>query len=492
MADKDGVGEKSQVSCAPDYLDAEAMQPPSINTEAERRLLRKLDWRLMPLAMLLYLVAFFDRSNIGNAAIAGMPEALNLRGNELNVATSVLYVTYIIGEPPSTLLLRIVGPSKLIPTIVCSWSLVTIGTAFVSNYGQLLAVRLLLGLAESGLFPCLSLYLTQFYYRDEQAKRIALLFSASALSGAIGGLLAYGLIQIKTSTLDGWQWLFLVEGLLSLVVGFSAYFVLPDSLESCHFLTEEDRLVGYARRQRARLYASVDEEFQWSEIGKALKDPKLYMSGLGQFGADTSLYGFSTFLPVIIQALGFTTLQAQLLTIPVFVLGSIILLSCSIVADKIQRRLCFVIGLGALTAIGYSILVATGLSRGIYYLACFIVGAGVYTTVGLNLVALNINQAGHYKRATAIGVQLAMGNSAGVLAGQLYQKKSAPAYTVGHAVTLGCVGMCVALAICHLFYLKYCNSKRNALSDEEREQILARGGGEAKMGDYSPNWRYSI
>lgn len=476
-----GPGEKEEVTCG---------NAPESTSEAERKLLRKLDLFLMPIIMLLYLVAFLDRANIGNAAIAGMVADLKLEGSQLNVATSLLYVTYIIGEPPATILLKIVGPSKLIPAIVCSWSIITITTAFAQSYKGLIVIRLLLGLAESGLFPCLTLYLTQFYYRNEQSKRIALLFTSSALSGAIGGLLAYGLVQIQTSTLKGWQWLFVVEGIFSFLVGLLSYFLLPDCVETAYFLRKEEKALAIQRRIDSSAYARTDEKFSWSQVSMSLKDPKMYLSSISQFGADTALYGFSTFLPVIIKALGYGQLQAQLLTIPVYVLASVIFVICAIVADRIKRRMIFVVCGSCLPLVGYALLASRNLSTGVHYFACFLAGAGIYTTVGMNVVVLSINQAGHFKRATSLGFQLAFGNSSGILAGQLYQSKWAPDYTIGHAVTLGCVAMCLVAALLHWLYLCHKNHQRDKLSQREIEDILKKVHNESELGDFSPLWRY--
>lgn len=171
-------------------------EPIPIDAAAEKRLIRKLDLILSPMMIVIFLVAYLDRSNIGNAAIAGMNEDLHLTGNRLNVAVTLFYVTYIAFEVPASLLLKKLRPSRLIPFFIIGWSAVIIGAAFINNYAGLLATRLLLGAFESGIFPCLTLYLSMYYKPLEQARRISYLFVASALSGGLGGLLAYGLTNL--------------------------------------------------------------------------------------------------------------------------------------------------------------------------------------------------------------------------------------------------------------------------------------------------------
>jgi MFS family permease len=183
-----------------------------IDPVAERRLIRKLDLMLSPMMVLIFLVAYLDRSNIGktieqlfqlnrltfagNAAIAGMNEDLDLTGNRLNVAVTLFYVTYIAFEVPASIMLKKLRPSRLIPFFIIGWSAVIIGAAFIENYASLIATHLLLGAFESGIFPCLTLYLSMYYKPLEQARRVSYLFVASALSGAFGGLLAYGLTNL--------------------------------------------------------------------------------------------------------------------------------------------------------------------------------------------------------------------------------------------------------------------------------------------------------
>jgi MFS family permease len=136
----------------------------------EKRVLRKLDIRLAPLFAILYFVAYLDRSNIGNAAVAGLRDDLNLTGPQFSTAVSVFFATYVAFELPVVLAMKKLRPHRAIGIMVFSWAIVTIGTAFVKNYGQLIAVRVLLGLCEAGFFPCLSLYITTTFKREEQVR----------------------------------------------------------------------------------------------------------------------------------------------------------------------------------------------------------------------------------------------------------------------------------------------------------------------------------
>lgn len=149
-------------------IDAEHGYSPDPSLES--RVLRKLDVRLAPMFAVLYFVAYLDRSNISNAAVAGMKEDLHLTGPQYSTAVSVFYATYVAFEIPVVLVMKQLRPHRAIALMVVGWSVVTIGTAFVRSYGALVCVRVLLGWCEAGFFPCLSLYISQTYKRQEQVR----------------------------------------------------------------------------------------------------------------------------------------------------------------------------------------------------------------------------------------------------------------------------------------------------------------------------------
>lgn len=194
----------------------------SVDPVKERKLLRKLDLTFTPIFMLLYLSCFLDRSNIGgqriskcnchtncfvgNVKVAGIITDIGATNQQFSTAVSIFYATYVSFETPAPILMKIVTPRYLLTGVCIVWSLVTIFTGFIQNIGGLYATRLILGACEAGLFPCLNLYLTMIYKRDEMAKRVSYLFVCAALSGAFGGLLAYALLQMDgVGGYAGWR-----------------------------------------------------------------------------------------------------------------------------------------------------------------------------------------------------------------------------------------------------------------------------------------------
>ena len=326
-------------------------------------------------------------------------------------------VTYIAFEIPASLVLKKLRASRLIPFFIISWSIVIVGSAFVTNYAGLLATRLLLGAFESGLFPCLTLYLSTFYKKEEQARRISYLFVAAALSGAFGGLLAYGLTNLHGArSLAGWRWLFLVEGLISIVVGVVAVFMLPDNFETAWWLRPDEKALMRIRHEQTRVYLGESETFDKAEVKLAFQDPKVWLSAGCQFCANTCSFGFSTFLPVIIRGFGYDSVRTQLLTVPVYVWASCIYIFVSFMSDRFNRRAVFMVPMALTTAAGYALLLGVPMdSTAVLYFATFVTATGIYCVVGLNVTWISNSNAGYFKRATAIGLQQTIGNSAGIM-----------------------------------------------------------------------------
>lgn len=226
------------------------------------------------------------RCTLGNVKVAGMPSSIHATTSEFSIAISIFYATYITFETPAPILMNIVTPRLFLTAICVVWSLATIFTGLVTNIGGLYATRLILGCCEAGLFPCLNLYLTMIYHRHEMAKRVSYLFVCAALSGAFGGLLAYGLLQMNgIAGQEGWRWVYIIEGCMSISCVLVIWFGLPNDPTTAYFLSDEERDMMRIRLKQRASYMG-NESFEWKEVRLALRDPKLYISGTIQFCQD--------------------------------------------------------------------------------------------------------------------------------------------------------------------------------------------------------------
>lgn len=260
----------------------------------EKKLVRKLDLYLIWLVMGLYLFSFLDRVNVGNARLYSLESDLGLVGNQYQTAVSILFVTYIIFEVPSNLVLKKFTPRYWIAFITTAWGIIATLTGLVNSYGSFVACRILLGTVEAGLFPGLNVYLTFFYTKHELAMRVGYLFVSSAIAGALGGLLAYGIGHMDgVAGLHGWRWIMIIEGLPTFCLGIATFFLLPNDAESAYFLNASEKKAMVIRHAREYGMTTSAREFSKKDMMKAFKDWKVWVFCAAQFGSDTMLYGES-------------------------------------------------------------------------------------------------------------------------------------------------------------------------------------------------------
>ena len=206
-----------------------------IDPKLAQSVLRRLDCVVLPIVGMLYLLSIIDRSNIGNARVAGLQRDLGLSdweyqtGTVTNVphythtlliikAITVTYVPYICAEIPSNLLIAKVGPRVLLPALCTAWGIVTTLQSRVNNFSGLVACRVFLGLCEGGIFPGIMIYLSGFYRRHELQLRVCFFFCFAAIAGALSGLLAAGIVNLDgVGDIEGWRWIFLLEGMSYLI-----------------------------------------------------------------------------------------------------------------------------------------------------------------------------------------------------------------------------------------------------------------------------------
>ncbi|KAK9764896.1 hypothetical protein K7432_007216 [Basidiobolus ranarum] len=454
---------------------------------AEKALVRKLDKRLIPFLSLLYLCSFLDRVNIGNAKLAHIDKDLALTNNEFNWSLSIFFIGYVLFEVPSNIMLKKIGPSRWIPIVMIAWSVVMMCMAAVSNAAGLLASRFFLGLAEAGLFPGVIFYLSLWYTRQEQALRIALFFSAATIAGAFGGVLAYGIIQMGgVLDLTGWQWIFIIEGIPTFLLAFVSYYYLPDFPESASFLNEEERQLLMARLKHDAGVAS-ETEFSWKQFKDAFVDWKIYMHMIVYIAASTPLYSLSLFLPSIVSGMGFTSLTAQLMSAPPYVVACILTIIVSFHADRKRERGLHIAVWMFVGMIGYLLLIVLK-NRGsaALYVAAIITTTGVFANIPSMLSWFTNNIGGHTKRGVASALIISFGNIGGALGGQIYRADDAPFYPRGHAICLACMALGWVSALVFKWLLIRENRRRDNLTPEQHQKEC----NQIEPADWHPDFRY--
>ncbi|KHJ31893.1 putative mfs transporter [Erysiphe necator] len=294
----------------------------------EKKLKRKIDLRLIPMLVLIYIMNYLDRGNIAAAKIAGLPEDLNLKGSEYQWAVSVLFFGYILMQVPSNLYLNRIGkPGIYLPACMLAWGLVSTCMAASHNFRDLLICRLFLGFAEAAYFPGCLFYLSCWYTRAELTFRTAIFFSGSIISGAVSGLVSSG-ICAKMEGLKGlraWRWLFILEGITTMFVAFLSFFILPDLPHTTTFLSTEERELALWRLEKDTCEQTVSEDKHQSFLTGALlaaKDIKVYVLML-LIHCIAVASSVVTYFPSIVKTLNYNRVTTFLLTVPPFALAVI-------------------------------------------------------------------------------------------------------------------------------------------------------------------------
>lgn len=393
---------------------------------------------------------------------------------------------------PSNLVLKKLRPSRYLAAISVIWGVIATLTGITQNYGDLIACRVLLGVVEAGLFPGFMVYLSIFYSKREMALRTGYLLSSAAVAGAFGGLLAYGIgFMDGIRGLRGWRWIMIIEGIPTVIVGVATWIFLADDPETAYYLNEEERALVVARRQQQLGQTASAQHLHWKDVKEGAKDWKIYAFCAGQFGADTALYGYSTFLPTIINGMGsWSPAEVQALTIPCYALGAIAYLAIAWLSDRTQHRALFTIIFCGVIVVGYGILISDA-PYGVHYFGALLIASGIYIIVGLPLALMPTNLPRYGKRAYASGMQLTCGNVSGVMAPFLYKNNEAPRYVRGNTVTLALVGFSGVLYAFMWFWYTRLNKRR--ASGLEDHKIAGKSEEEIQeMGDLNPRFRYNV
>lgn len=451
----------------------------------------KMDLTILPVISMLYFLSFLDRSNIGNARVAGLEKELHMTDKQYSIALTVTYVPYILIELPSNLLLKRLGPNILLPAMLTLWGIVSTLQGLVQSYHGLIACRFFLGMTEGGLLPGLCLYLASFYPRQQLQLRISIFFASASLAGAFSGLLAAAISHMEgVGGRHGWSWIFILEGLFTVCFGIASFFILPRTPADTAFLTEEEKRYVESTLLADGTMAKVeeDDEFSWFQVGKAFKQVHVLLMGVAGFFSGSTLYALAYFLPTIVASLGYTANHAQLMSVPPYAVSFVLSLVTSFISDHYRCRGLTILVYAIFGIIGFAMFLGST-SSNVRYGAIFLLLPGTYCSAPPLQAWVANNSAPHVRRATALAIYLIMTNSGGILSTWLLGSLSpAPKYTKA-SITL--LIFQIGLFVCTALNMVY-------LTMRNKEKAIARatGGvdqGEQKgLGDDSVDYDYKL
>jgi len=307
---------------------------PQPSTPFEEATYLKVTWRLIPLLLLCYIVAYLDRVNVGFAKLQ-MAGELGFSDAVYGLGAGMFFIGYFFFEVPSNIILHRVGARVWIARIMVTWGIVSGGMMFIQTETQFYVMRFLLGLAEAGFFPGIILYLTYWYPSHRRARIVSMFMTGIPLAGVIGGPLSGWIMKSwdQVNGLHGWQWMFLLEAIPSVLIGVVVYFYLDDRITSAKWLKDEERDILQKRIQEE------ESDKEHVPMMQVFKSGRMWTMSAIYFTMAMSLYGVSFWLPTIIKGMGVTdNLEIGLLSSLPWIAAVFSMLLFARSADKMRER----------------------------------------------------------------------------------------------------------------------------------------------------------
>ncbi|KAK7036421.1 hypothetical protein VNI00_011618 [Paramarasmius palmivorus] len=418
----------------------------------ERKTLFYVDLRILPLLALMYAFALIDRINLGSARVAGMGLALHLEvGDRYSIASCLYFVPYILLQIPGNAMLRAVGARNLITFIVVGWGAVQTGMAFVKSWGMLTLCRILLGALEAPFFPAMVYIISTWYKRHEVQKRLAAFYLMSITISAFSSIMAYGLSMLNgKSGIQGWSWIFLVEGVITIGLGIIGYFLLPDFPDKNKFLSREQTVL-ILKRVREDRGDHVPDEITTAKVLHHLSDWTLWAYGI-MFGCATlPAYMLAYFIPVILAGMGYSTTDSLLLSAPPYGPAFLSAMIFAWLADRTKHRSSYIAIQAVITLVG-TCMTAFATQNSVRYAGTFFINAGSAGCIpGILAYGAN-NVASQSKRAVSSALTVAWGGIGGILATTVFRQEDSPKYLPGLWVTLVAQIVMILLAFVTMFH----------------------------------------
>ena len=299
----------------------------------QEAVLRKIAWRFVPLLTLVYVVNYLDRTNIGVASLT-MNKDLGLTATQYGFGGGILFLGYTVLEVPSNLALYVVGARRWIARIMITWGAVSVATAWVYDANSYYVARFALGVAEAGFFPGVAYYFAAWFPTQYRTRMLAWFLVAIPLSSVVGGPISGLLLEMNgVLGLEGWQWIFIVEGLPAVILGFVVLHVLADGPATAPWLNDQERHI------LGEMLAAERRERPKSSLLSALGDVRVMMLAAIQFGFTLGSYGVGIFLPQIIKGFGLSNLASSSMSAVPYVFASAGMLLWSWHVDRTGKKI---------------------------------------------------------------------------------------------------------------------------------------------------------
>ncbi|KAK9457081.1 major facilitator superfamily domain-containing protein [Dipodascopsis uninucleata] len=400
-------------------------------SEVEKRLVRKVDFILLPMLWLMYFLNFMDRQAITNGKLNTLEEDLNLKGIEYNTCISILFAGYLFAQIPSNMIITRVRPRYYLSICMMTWALVSALTALVHNYTGMILVRFFLGVVEAPFYPGALYLLSLFYTKKELSFRIAIIGSGNVLASSFAGLITIGIFKHldQAHNIAGWRWLFIINGAMTFFISSLALIVLADTPLTTWWLSESERQLAFERvlKQTTEESGSVNV---WRGLKQAVLDPKTWLLSL-MMNFHVMADGFKNFFPSVVKTLGFSTTITLVMTSPPYLAAVVVSFLLCYSSGRFNERAWHITTATVVALVGFIIGASTTNVAARYTgMVLFTMSTAGTQNICLEWTASTLGQTVE-KKAVALSMANTIGNLASVYSSYLWPNSDAPRYAMG-------------------------------------------------------------
>ncbi|KAF4998863.1 hypothetical protein FDECE_11676 [Fusarium decemcellulare] len=428
---------------------------------------RKFDRKLVLFVALLFMLSFLDRSNIGNARIAGMDEDLQSdppRDDWYEWALTAFYISYIAFEWMS-LLWKLIPAHIFVSMVVLTWGLTASLQAIATSYPVLITLRVLLGIGEAG-FTGIPFYLSFFFKREELAFRTAIFISAAPLATSFASTLAWLIVKFaQLGPIAPWRLLFIIEGFPSVLASVVAWNIIPDSPQTAPYLTKREKKVASLRLRNEKSTSATSKPssgLKGRDVIAVFSDPVAWITSAMFFLTNMAYSSLPVFLPKILTEMGHDTLTSQAISAPPYLAAFVIVLFTAHMSDRLRARTVPLIFHALASASGYAILALAkplNLPPFLRYMAVYPAAIGFFNVVTLIITWSINNQSSESRQGGGFALLQLIGQCGPLVGTRLYPDRDAPFYAPGMSTCAVAMLTVALLAFVLRLYLKYKNRK---------------------------------
>ncbi|KAF5018831.1 hypothetical protein F66182_9195 [Fusarium sp. NRRL 66182] len=443
-----------------------------INSEAESRVLAKIDRTVIPLLLITYMFNFMDKTILSSAAVFG------LREDNYSWIGGVFYLGYLLWTYPTTILVARFPAGKCLTVNTLFWGAVVASTAACHSFGGLLAVRFLLGVAEATITPGFMFLTSTWYTRDEMPTRVGIWFSGNSVGGLVASLLAFGAGHIPDTAMRPWRWMYIILGTTTFLWALPLFFFLPDSISNAAFLTPEERKIAARRVVSSGTGMTESTRWNWDQVHECLTDPKSwFIVGIELF-TQIPNGGSQSFANIVVESFGFTNVQSTLINIPYSLLSAGAISGSGYLAGRFRTLNCLlIVGVILPCVIGSAIIYRRShVPHCIHLFAYFLLSSGS-AAMPLNMALVQSNYRGVTKKMTITAMLFVTYCCGNMVGPHFFLKSEDPSYETAFKAIVSCYSLAIICALGLRTYLMWLNARR---TKEEGVSGSAGSGGIAR------------